>query len=246
ATADEDVLPAGDAVMQKLRGLARNRSALDQVVHGEVPRVEFPDREGDAVHATGRQDGGDAAAVRQARVEDRLFFRDFVAQATGDDLEPGQQLPLVDDDPRCLLQKPVALDEHAPAAVDHDFADAVVFDKVAYRLQEGQDQAEPVELCCLRHGAHLWYSDFVRAQLRPVGFLAIQVPGLEVAVGGLPLVHAVEGNDDALGIPEQCEAALIEDEVLLGAVGLGRADGALVRYGLAGEQANAGVGGRLR
>src|SRR6266567_1509627 len=85
---------------------------FDEVLDTEMPSVELADGQRDAVQAAGRNDGGNAASIRQARVEDRLGLRNIIAQAARDVLHCYHQRFFSYRDPADLFDKASLLDKH--------------------------------------------------------------------------------------------------------------------------------------
>ena len=65
AAADQNVLARENAVFEPVGERLVKRSAGDQVIDFEVARVEFANRQRDAVQARRRNDGGHPASIRQ-------------------------------------------------------------------------------------------------------------------------------------------------------------------------------------
>jgi len=77
---DEDVFPVNNGALQEFgHGFGDGADAY-QIVDGKTARIEFADGEGDALDAARRQDGGNAAPVRQAGIEDGLLLGDVISQ----------------------------------------------------------------------------------------------------------------------------------------------------------------------
>src|SRR5262249_40427464 len=82
AARDKQVLSFEDVVFETIRKLLVERSGSDQILHGEAAGIELANGQSDAAKTAGRNYGGNAAAVRQARVEDGFCFGDIVSQAS--------------------------------------------------------------------------------------------------------------------------------------------------------------------
>ena len=63
---DENVSPGENVVFELVGETLLQCSCLNEVLNAKVPGVEFPDGQRHAVYAARRNDGGDAAAIREA------------------------------------------------------------------------------------------------------------------------------------------------------------------------------------
>ena len=85
--------------------------------------IEFADGQGDSMNAARRQDGGNAAAVRQTGIKDWFFFRDVIAQRAGDVLYGHAQLVDGNGDARNLFHDTLLFNEDICGRIEHDLAD---------------------------------------------------------------------------------------------------------------------------
>src|SRR5262245_59666712 len=95
-----------------------------------MSRVELANRERYADQTAGRNDGCDPTSVGQPRVEDRLRFRDVVAETPRNVLDCNHQSLVAEGDVLYLPKEPILLDEYVVGAIHHDFADRIVEDEV--------------------------------------------------------------------------------------------------------------------
>src|SRR6266446_4994724 len=107
-------------------------------------RIELSNRQSDTVDAAGWNYGGNAAAIRQPRVEDGLRFRNIVAQAScyvfdSHDERFGRQFHT-----RNGLNVSGLFNEDPLGAVHHDFADIRVQDEMLDRTKKRENQLESV------------------------------------------------------------------------------------------------------
>src|ERR1700733_7939882 len=144
AACDEDVLAGEHIIFQLVREPTFERPRFDEVVEIEVPVIKLTDCQGDAVQAARRDDGGNTAAIREPRIEDRLRLRDVVPQTAGDVLYGDHERFLPKRQPGDFLNKSILLDEYVTRTIHHDFADRVVQDEVLDRFQEREDHFESV------------------------------------------------------------------------------------------------------
>ena len=72
STADDAVLPFADQSHNCIPNMSRQAARCNQFIRGK-PAVEFADGERRAIDRRRRADDGDARAVRQARIEDRIL-----------------------------------------------------------------------------------------------------------------------------------------------------------------------------
>src|SRR5579863_10556068 len=136
----EDVLPVDDRRLQNPGEFFRDCANANQVCDAEVLCIELADRECYAMQAARWHDSGDPTAVRQTRVEDRLFFRDVVPQSACDVPDGNFKGLWAEGQTRHRLDAPGALDEYGLRPIHHDLADLRVKDQVLDRTQEWQDQ----------------------------------------------------------------------------------------------------------
>src|SRR5438876_7032709 len=130
STRYEDVLAVDDRRPQHLGEFFGDSANMNQVFDVEVASVELADGQNHTVQAAWRDDGCHAAAVRQPRVEDRIFLRDVVSQAAGDVLDRDFQRFRAEADILNLFYVASALDKHTLGTVDHDLADFWIEDQV--------------------------------------------------------------------------------------------------------------------
>ena len=142
-------LRAQDVIFEAIGERAVEHSRADEVFHLEAPGRELADGERDASQAARRDDGGDAAAIREARIENGLCLRDVIAQTPRDILHGDHERLLPERDAFDLLQEAALFDEHLVGTVDHDFADRVVENQVLDGLEERQDHLESAHRRCV-------------------------------------------------------------------------------------------------
>ena len=99
--------------------------------------AEAADAEARPVERERRDDGVDARAIRQARVDDGLRFIDAAADLRNDLFDDVQQVRVVLEADLGLGELAVALDEDFVVAVDQDIADARLFEQ---RLQRAESE----------------------------------------------------------------------------------------------------------
>ena len=116
----------------------------NQILHLEVAGVELANREGHAGETARRDHRGDTAAIGQSRVENRLRFRDIVAQSPGDILDGDHERSFAERHPWHLLQEALFFNEYPVRSIHHHFADGVIENQVLDGLQERQNHFESV------------------------------------------------------------------------------------------------------
>ena len=90
STADDAVLPLPDKLDNGIPNRCRQAARCNQLIGGK-PAVEFAHGERRAVDRRGRADDGDARAVRQARIEDRILAGQVLPKNARDALNRGLQ-----------------------------------------------------------------------------------------------------------------------------------------------------------
>ena len=106
--------------------LRRQRAELDQVLHLEGVLAELPDGQRRARDRQRRDDGVDARAVGQARVDHRRGLVDAAADAADDLVDDAQQVRVVDELGVRDRQLAAALDVDLVRAVDHQLGHGLV------------------------------------------------------------------------------------------------------------------------
>ena len=92
---DDDVAPAAHAGLEEVAHRRGERPEGDEVLVGERVRGELADREDGAVERDRRDDGVDARAVGQARVDERAGLVDPAADAADDLVDDAAEVGLV-------------------------------------------------------------------------------------------------------------------------------------------------------
>src|SRR5580704_17768809 len=124
-------------------GAVQSASA-NQILHFEVAGVEFADCERHSSQTTRWNDGGDTAAIGQARVEDGFRFGDVVSETARDILHGDHKRPLAQGHAGNLLKESLFFDKHTVGSIDHNLADRIVENQVLDGLQKWQDHFESV------------------------------------------------------------------------------------------------------
>ena len=106
-----------------VRKRAIQGAGANEILHLEMPGIELADRERYAAKTARRDHGCDAAAIGQARVENRFRFRDVVPKTPGNVLDGDHERPLAQRHARHLLQEALLFDEYMVGPIDHDLAD---------------------------------------------------------------------------------------------------------------------------
>ena len=126
AAADQDVQLRVHAVAQELEHVRRERLEADEVLGLQAIGRESANREQGTVDGERRNDGVDARAVGQARVDHRRAVVDAAADAAHDAVDDAHQVLVVLERRRHRFELAAALDEHLLVGVDQDVADRLV------------------------------------------------------------------------------------------------------------------------
>ncbi len=124
-----------------------------QFLGGEVLAVEFPNGQRRSLNGTWREDGGDAGAVREPGIQQRLFFADFISEDAGDIADGHLQAAFGERRlKRHGLDQAAALDKNLIGAVHHDFGNRGIHDEVLDGPEKRKNQIEahhisPCESC---------------------------------------------------------------------------------------------------
>lgn len=140
ATADEDVSPVNDGVVKVSGHCFGDGANADEVFDGEAAGIELADGEGNSMNAAWGQDGCDAAAIRQSRIEDGFFLRDVVAECAGDVLHGHAQLIGGNGDALDLFHDTLLFYKYVRGRVEHDLADLGIENEALNRSEIWQDQ----------------------------------------------------------------------------------------------------------
>ena len=123
---DEDVQLAARAGGEELGSLWRQGPEGDQVVHRVGVAGELPDRERRPAQRERRDDRVHTAAVWEAGVDHGRRLVDAASDLRHDLVDDAQQVCVVGERRRGLLELAVALDEDAVEVVDHDLRHGIV------------------------------------------------------------------------------------------------------------------------
>ena len=122
---------------QEVEHRARQRAHRHQIVRLQPLGREPADRQERTVHRERGNDGVHARSVRQARVDHRRAVVDAPAHCAHDAVDDAQQMTVVLEVRRHLLEDAGTLDEHVLVAVDQDVADG----RIAHqRLQRTESE----------------------------------------------------------------------------------------------------------
>jgi len=126
ASRHEDVQPARDRCLQEVQHRLGQRVALHQVGRPEPIGAEPPDRQHGPIERERRDDGVDAGAVGQARVDHRARLVDAPADRADDALDDLHDVRIVPEHEGSPLETSLTLDVHPVEAIDQNVGDGGV------------------------------------------------------------------------------------------------------------------------
>jgi hypothetical protein len=152
AARDQDVELGAHHGVEQLGHLVGQRAQADQVLDLQRVHREPANREQRAVDGRGRDDGVDARAVRQARVDHRARFVDAATHARHHLVDHAQQVGVVEEGHVGQLELAAPLHVDVARGVDEDVGDGGVGQQRLKRpvaehlVLDVRDQAAPLRL----------------------------------------------------------------------------------------------------